>query len=536
MGRFRALCAISALSMACTGPHAAGSGSSGGGAGSTGGGTAGVEPVDAGGAGPSDAGDGGDLDAGPPDAGTDAGVDAGRYPIQHVIVIMQENRSFDSYFGTFPGANGIPMDDAGVPTVCLPLLDGGAWDFANCLRPFHDTMNYNAGGPHGGADAIAVVNGGAMNGFLVDIAQVGDGIGDCEGQTNPAACQGAISAGVRAHDAIGYHTEQEIPNYWAWARAYVLQDMMFQPNADWSFSAHLFLVSLWSALCTSIDPFSCVNNGGYELVEDLPPGIGEAPKPDVFAWTDLTWLLHQAGVSWKFYLGQGNEPDCDDGEMTCVPTPLVGTTVSIWNPLPGFVTVAEDGELGNVVQGVDEFLLDARDGTLPAVSWVVPANQVSEHPPDGVGEGQAYVTTLVNAVMQGPEWGQTAIFLAWDDWGGFYDHVPPPIVDENGYGLRVPALVISPWVKAGYVDHQVLSFDAYAKFVEDIFLNGQRLDPSNDGRPDPRPTVRENVRLLGDLRNDFDFEQAPLPALVLPPGTSRAVGYAPYADAGVDGG
>jgi phospholipase C len=127
--------------------------------------------------------------------------------------------------------------------------------------------------------------------------------------------------------------------------------------------------------------------------------------------------------------------------------------------------------------------------------------------------------------MQGPQWSSTAIFLAWDDWGGFYDHVLPPIVDENGYGFRVPGIVISPWARQGYVDHQILSFDAYAKFIEDIFLGGARLDPTTDGRPDPRPTVRENVPILGDLRNDFDFDQAPLPAVVLPPSNSGAEDY-----------
>jgi LysM repeat protein len=119
--------------------------------------------------------------------------------------------------------------------------------------------------------------------------------------------------------------------------------------------------------------------------------------------------------------------------------------------------------------------------------------------------------------MNGSDWESTAIFLAWDDWGGFYDHVQPPEVDENGYGLRVPALVISPYAKQGYIDHQTLSFDAYLKLIEDLFLKGQRIDPETDGRPDPRPTVRENVSELGDLLEDFDFFQPPRPPLVLPP-------------------
>ncbi|HEY5154186.1 MAG TPA: alkaline phosphatase family protein, partial [Acidimicrobiales bacterium] len=127
-----------------------------------------------------------------------------------------------------------------------------------------------------------------------------------------------------------------------------------------------------------------------------------------------------------------------------------------------------------------------------------------------------YVTHVINALMQGPDWKSTAIFLTWDDWGGFYDHVVPPVVDQNGYGFRVPGMVISPWVRSGSIDHQTLSFDAYAKFIEHRFLDGDRLDPATDGRPDGRPTVREDVPVLGDLTTEFDFDQVPLPPLVLP--------------------
>jgi phospholipase C len=126
------------------------------------------------------------------------------------------------------------------------------------------------------------------------------------------------------------------------------------------------------------------------------------------------------------------------------------------------------------------------------------------------------VTSLVNAVMRSPDWSSTAIFLAWDDWGGFYDQVVPPSVDQNGYGLRVPGLVISPFARKGFVDHQTLSFDAYDKFIEDDFLHGQRIDPRTDGRPDPRPDVREDVKILGNLTADFDFSQSPRPPQLLP--------------------
>jgi phospholipase C len=120
--------------------------------------------------------------------------------------------------------------------------------------------------------------------------------------------------------------------------------------------------------------------------------------------------------------------------------------------------------------------------------------------------------------MRSPDWKSTAIFLSWDDWGGFYDHVVPPHVDENGYGLRVPGIVIGPYVRRGFIDHQTLSHDAYIKFIEDDFLGGARIDPQTDGRPDQRPTVRENVPILGDLRKDFDFQQTPRAPEILPGG------------------
>jgi phospholipase C len=118
--------------------------------------------------------------------------------------------------------------------------------------------------------------------------------------------------------------------------------------------------------------------------------------------------------------------------------------------------------------------------------------------------------------MEGPDWDSTAIFLSWDDWGGFYDHVVPPAVDRQGFGLRVPGIVISPYAKQGVIDHQTLSHDAYTKFIEDDFLGGQRLDPATDGRPDPRPDVRETSPILGDLTGDFDFNQTPRVPLILP--------------------
>jgi phospholipase C len=438
------------------------------------------------------------VGVGAPDSASPSSGSSGIHKIKHVVVIMQENRSFDSYFGTYPKADGIPTK-RGKPSPCVPNLKTG-----KCDKPYADHADVNGGGPHGETNATADVDGGKMDGFVNQATNAQRG---CSDPTNPAC------AATDTPDVMGYHTRSDIPNYWSYADDFVLQDHMFEPNASWSLPEHLFQVSEWSASCTEHDnPSSCTN---ALQAPGLPPDFGGRrangqPRQDpIYAWTDMTYLLHQNQVSWGYYVVPGSEPDCEnDASVSCAPVRQNASTPGIWNPLPYFDTVRADGELGNI-QPVDNFYNSAKAGSLPAVSWVVPSGAVSEHPPGPVSFGHSYVTSLVNAVMNGPDWKSTAIFLAWDDWGGFYDHVKPPNVDVNGYGLRVPAIVISPYAIHGYVDHQTLSFDAYDKFIEDDFLHGQRLDPRTDGRPDPRPDVREDVKILGDLTRDFDFNQTP---------------------------
>jgi phospholipase C len=425
---------------------------------------------------------------------------AGITKIKHIVMIMQENRSFDEYFGTYPGANGIQMND-GKPVACLPYKGH------LCMRPYHDPRDVNGGGPHGRLNALADIDKGKMDGYINQTVGAGKG---CLDPKNP------ICSKDHRPDVMGWHDAREIPNYWKYAQNYVLQDAMFQPDASWSLPAHLFQVSAWSATCQTRNvPSSCVNN-------DFSPGVPWRYDPatktygPIYAWTDETYLLHKAGVSWRYYVTKGGEPDCaDDEAVSCAAVPQSSTTLGIWNPLPGFDDVRQDGQLGNI-QDVSNYYTAAKQGTLPSVTWIVPNADNSEHPPASVKAGQAFVTGLVNAAMSGPDWDSTAVFVSWDDWGGFYDHVKPPTVDQNGYGLRVPGLVISPYAKQGYIDHQTLSFDAYLKFIEDRFLGGQRLDPATDGRPDPRPLVRENVKILGDLSKDFNFNQTPRKPTLLP--------------------
>jgi phospholipase C len=368
-------------------------------------------------------------------ARADAG--AGIHLIRHVVVIMQENRSFDSYFGTFPGADGIPMRN-GVPTVCVP--DPYAH---TCVRPFHDSTDRNAGGPHDHLDAVKDVDGGKMDGFIRQ-AHHGRRLA-CAGNVDAPGC---LLAPKTPSDVMGYHDARELPNYWRWAKDFVLQDHMFQSDASWSVPAHLYLVSGWSAHCTrKNDPASCRS---AVQAPGSPPGEPQntTGRPPIYAWTDLTYLLHRRHVSWRYYVFNGTQPDSGDDAMFCKAVPQNAKTPGIWNPLPWFDTVQHDRQTADIAP-MRDFVAAARDGTLPAVSCVTPTQPVSDHPPALISNGQTYLTGLVDALMSGSEWSSTAIFLAWDDWGGFYDHVPPPTVDDQGYGLRVPALLISPYARRG---------------------------------------------------------------------------------------
>src|SRR5579884_1670750 len=271
---------------------------------------------------------------------------SGIHLIQHVVIIMQENRSFDSYFGTYPGADGIPGlagNPGTLPCVPDPSLGG-------CDSPWHELRDSDGGGPHGYTNALGDIDGGAMDGFVAQ-----------EEQKCPTC----------AHDDVmGYHDSGEIPNYWTYAQDFVLQDHMFSSVLSWSLPEHLYNVSEWSATCSNpLDPFSCVNTpqGSSALSTNV---LDTTPK---FAWTDLTYLLYEHNISWAYYVSQGTEPDCEyDSDVTCSSVPQNEQTWSIWNPLPHFEDVHQDNQLGNI-QSLSNFFSAAQNGTLPAVSWIIPS-------------------------------------------------------------------------------------------------------------------------------------------------------------------
>ncbi len=228
---------------------------------------------------------------------------------------MQENRSFDSYFGTFPGADGIPMRN-GRPAVCIPDPR-----IHRCVRPYHNPRDRNSGGPHGPDAALGDINGGRMNGFVRQ-ALAGRRRTCASNRFDPLCANG------RSLDVLGYHDAREIPNYWRYAHAFVLQDHMFEPNYGWSLPAHLFMVSAWSALCAGpTKPLTCksdLTTPEKPKVAGRPTAkrtVGTAPA---YAWTDLTYLLHRNHVSWAYYVAPGTEPDCRNADAIRCPVRTPG--------------------------------------------------------------------------------------------------------------------------------------------------------------------------------------------------------------------
>jgi phospholipase C len=462
--------------------------------------------------------------------------------IQHVVVIFEENRSFDEYFGTYPCNYN--------STSCTPTVDG----LSNlspgeatcnpdpvtgfCIPPYHLTCPVNdPNGDFGSCDANMGGGHGPLS-FPADLdkqtsgAILQDGyVGQYYKHWNQSSCT-QLNAYNTCSDVMQYKDGTDIPDFWSYAQNYVLQDHMFQSVPSWSRTTHVALVSGWSAACPkgSVNPMSCKsNNTTGDHHDDLPHDTKDcddtdplptAPLPSScsnatcqlsssapvaacpdYAWTDISYLLHKYGKSWAYY--------------------AASNTPEMWKPMGDFQDVHQDGQTGNVMD-VSNFFSAAAAGTLPNVSWVMPAHANSDHPAGAnTSDAESYVASLINAVMAGPNWNSTAIFLSWDDWGGFYDHVVPPTItkDKNGLGPRVPGLLISPYAKTGYIDAQNLTFDSYLKFIEDDFLSGCRLSnvaTSCDDRPDSRPDIRESSTVLGDLSQEFDFTQLPRAPMPLP--------------------
>jgi phospholipase C len=335
-----------------------------------------------------------------------------RTPIRHVITLMQENHSFDNYFGTYPGADGLPAD------ACMPADLGD--HTAGCVKPFHLAKR--------------------------PITDLGHSREVFERQYRKGKMDGFVSAyrrdGLNGENAMGYYDDRDLPYYWNIADRYVLFDRFFTSAAGGSVWNHMYWVT--------------GTPGNYQV--DLVPKGGFSDLPTIFD------RLQAAGVSWKFYV-QNYDPAINFRTAT---DPAKGDKVSqvIWVPPLLYSRFVDNPELRRHIVDLSEYYQDLRRGTLPAVAYMVPSG-ASEHPPGSIQAGERFVRGLLNALASSNSWSSSAFIWTYDDWGGWYDHVKPPQVDRYGYGFRAPALLVSAYAKPGEVVSTQLDFTSILRFIED---------------------------------------------------------------------
>jgi phospholipase C len=420
--------------------------------------------------------------------------------IQHVVIIVQENRSFNDFFATYPGADG-------TTTGCMkPGTD---------LRRVH--KHSSSGCPSGDETvALKAVNlsedcdfGHGYHGFLRNL----DG-GNMDGfGLGGGACQGKVTAPYQ------YVKPAQILPYVTIANEWVLGDHMFQTQGSGSYTAHQDLIAGGTMLnkqqtLSIVDtptstPWGCDGPPGTKTSElkyvlktgQLQFRKNKGPFPCFNAsYTTLRDLLDAQNVSWKYYS-----------------PPVIGGEGTLWNGFDSIKVVRYGPEWGtNVTDSNTQIFTDITNNQLPAVSWVIPDRPESDHPspgPDG-DTGPSWVASLVNAVGESSYWQSCAIVVVWDDWGGFYDNVAPPLKDEwGGLGFRVPMLLISPYAvvgsnsQGGYISHTPYEFGSILKFVEDTFNLGSL------GKTDARAT---------SIVDSFDFTQSPRPFREIPSTFSRS--------------
>jgi phospholipase C len=331
-------------------------------------------------------------------------------PIQHVVIIMMENHTFDNFFGTFPGANGTTLPPA--PNPAPGDID------------------------HSSGSTVAFIDGGKMD----EVSVAGN---------------------------VGY-SQADIPNYWTYAQQFGLGDNFFSSLSGPSQPNHMMMVAAQSAtelgnagVCTSSPQYL-----EYSATTSGTPFWG----PACYGVASIPSLLAQKGYSWHYYEDE-----------------------QIWNAMGNIQGLNTSP---NIISNPEQFANDVAAGKLSAVTYITPDNNYSDHPPIPLQAGQNFVTDQVNAVMNSAYWDSTAIFITWDDWGGYYDHVPPPQEDVYGLGPRVPLIVISPYAIRGHISHKQAEFSSFAKFIEENW----RL---------PSLGQRDALKATGDLMDYFDFTQPP---------------------------
>jgi phospholipase C len=375
-----------------------------------------------------------------------------RWPIKHVVFLIKENRTFDNLFGTFPGADGVSVGfDDGVRRPLTRGTDGsiGPEDIPHCYTCSRAAWNH-----------------GRMDGFN----------------------QNAVS------DRWSYTQlrRPQLPNYWHWAERFVLADNFFSSAQGPSFPNHLYAIAAQSGGAhdnprrtgpfRSSNTFGCDAPTGQTVTIVDSEGHEKQVQP-CFDFATEGDLLTKAGIDWAYYAA---EPD------------QLGY---IWSAYSAIRHIRETQEWHKHVHPADDLIGDIRQGRLPPVTWISPRYEVSEHPQYNFCAGENWSTAVIDALMRSSMWKSTAIFVTWDDYGGFYDHVPPPQIDGFGLGIRVPLLVISPYARRGYLDHAVGEFSSVLRFIEDNWGLSQ---------------LTHRDRRAMDLSYDFAFDRSRRPPDPLP--------------------
>ncbi len=389
------------------------------------------------------------------------GLPIGHY-IKHVVVIIQENRSFENIFAGFPKADA-PMYGY--------LHNGNKIDLHSQDFKGNDL-------PHGYAAAIWDYNGGAMNAF-------------------DTAIQKWPRPGEKPTYPYAYLDRKDSAPYWAMAKQYVLADHMFPTEWGPSFTAHIDLIAATTFLndqktlalvdTPSVGPWGCDSPKGATTptLDSQLHRVLKGPFPCFTRFATLAHPLDAKGVSWRYY------------------APIVHGPGGIYSAFDAIKQVRDGPDwTRNVISPQTQVLQDAaKQGGLASVTWVVPTGIDSDHPGSKSDTGPSWVAAIVNTIGKSPSWPSTAIIVLWDDWGGWYDNLSPPQLDFLGLGERVPAIVISPYAKPGYVSQTQYEFGSVLKFTESVF-NLPSL-----GFSDERAT---------GISDAFDFSQKPRAFKVIP--------------------
>ena len=377
-----------------------------------------------------------------------AQVPPGFEKIQHIVFLIKENRTFDTYFGTFPGAVGATTG----------MISNG-----QIVKLGHtpDRTPYDLG--HSYKDAVTAINGGKMNQF--DLVK-----------------NGSVNGVLLPYTQM---TAADIPNYFAYAHSFVLGDHMFSSLTGPSFPNHLYTVAGQSGGAvnnpTSDAAWGCDADDNVTVTVKQSDGKITKQFP-CFDFQTLADSLQAAGISWKYYAATPKQAGY------------------IWSTLDAIRHIRLGPLWQSQVVPYRQFGQDAMSGKLPKVSWLVTDMPTSEHPPFSTCDGENWTVQQINSVMQGPLWGSTAIFLTWDDFGGFYDHVAPSPIDQYGLGPRVPLIIISPYARSGLISHIQYEFSSFLTFTELRF----GLAP-----------LSERDAHANNMLDSFDFSQSPLAPVIL---------------------